>query len=157
MALLLFGGFVANGACFGAEAQAQPPSQEPVRSPSPSAPDTTALYARMGGTATVTAVVDEVIDRAASDPKLKRSFDGVNLAHVKKMLIEQICALSGGGCTYSGDSMRDVHAGHHIGQGEFYGLVEVLRESLRTHGVALRERNELLKILAPMKRDIVER
>lgn len=120
-------------------------------------PTASSLYARMGGTATLTAVVDEVIDQSASDPKLKRSFDGVNLAHVKKMLIEQICSLSGGGCTYTGDTMRDVHAGHKIDQAEFYGLVEVLRDSLRRHGVGLSERNELLKVLAPMKRDIVER
>jgi hemoglobin len=73
------------------------------------------------------------------------------------MLIEQICSLSGGGCAYTGDSMRDVHAGLNIDQSEFYGLVESLREALQHHGVALRERNELLQILAPMKRDVVER
>jgi hypothetical protein len=28
---------------------------------------------------------------------------------------------------------------------------------MRRHGVGLRERNELLRILAPMKRDVVER
>ena len=115
------------------------------------------LYARMGGSETVTAVVAELIDHSVADPKLKRSFEGVDVARVKRLLVEQICSLAGGGCTYSGDSMRDVHAGLKIEQSEFYGLVEVLRESLRTHGVGLRERNELLEILAPMKRDVVER
>ena len=76
---------------------------------------------------------------------MKRSFEGVNLEHVKKMLIEQICSLTGGGCAYTGDSMRDVHAGLQIEQSEFYGLVESLRDALRNHGVGLGERNELLK------------
>ncbi len=115
------------------------------------------LYARMGGSETVTAVVAELIDHSVADPKLKRSFEGVDVARVKRLLVEQICSLAGGGCTYSGDSMRDVHAGLKIEQSEFYGLVEVLREALRSHGVGLRERNELLAILAPMKRDVVER
>ena len=53
--------------------------------------------------------------------------------------------------------MHDVHAGLGIDQAEFYGLVEDLREAMRHHGVALRERNELLEMLAPMKREIVER
>lgn len=52
--------------------------------------------------------------------------------------------------------MQDVHGGLGITEAEFYGLVEVLKNSLRAHGVAIAERNELLRILAPMKRDIVE-
>jgi hemoglobin len=121
------------------------------------APYSSSLYARLGGAAVMTAVIDELIERAAADPKLKRSFDRVDLARVKRLLVEQICSLSGGGCAYSGDSMHDVHAGLGIDQAEFYGLVEDLREAMRHHGVALRERNELLEILAPMKREIVER
>ena len=76
---------------------------------------------------------------------------------MKHLLVEQICELTGGGCRYSGDSMRDVHAGLGITQAEFYGLVQVLKDSMQRHGIAIRERNELLAILAPMKRDIVER
>ena len=115
------------------------------------------LYERLGGHPTVQAIADDVIDDAASDPKLKRSFAKVNLARVKQLLAEQICAVTGGGCQYTGDSMHDVHAGLGITEAEFFGLVEVLRTSMRRHGVGLRERNELLKILAPMKRDVVER
>lgn len=111
----------------------------------------------MGGTATITQVIDEVIDRAAGDPHLKRSFVNVDLARVKRLLVEQICQLTGGGCHYSGDSMRDVHAGLGITQAEFYGLVQMLRDSMTRHGIALRERNELLGILAPMKRDVIEK
>lgn len=115
------------------------------------------LYARMGGSANVTAVVGEVIDDAASDPRMKRSFADVDIVRVKRLLVEQICELAGGGCQYSGDSMHDVHAGLGITQAEFYDLVQVLRDSMTRHGIGLRERNELLKILAPMKRDVVEK
>jgi hemoglobin len=120
-----------------------------------SGPDS--LYARMGGTPNVTAVVNDLIDEAASDSQLKRSFDKVNLGRLKQLLVEQICELTGGGCRYSGDSIRDAHAGLGITQAEFYGLVQVLKDSMQRHGIAIRERNELLAILAPMKRDIVER
>jgi hemoglobin len=111
----------------------------------------------MGGAPTVTAVANEVIDEAAHDPHLKRSFEDVDLRRVKDLLAEQICELAGGGCKYTGDTMHDVHAGLGITQAEFYGLVQVLRDSMRRHGVGLRERNELLRILAPMKRDVVEK
>lgn len=111
----------------------------------------------MGGSTNIIAVVNDVIDDAAHDPRLKRSFEDVDLPRLKKLLAEQICELAGGGCKYTGDSMRDVHAGLGITQAEFYDLVQVLRDSMRHHGIALRERNELLKILAPMKRDVVEK
>jgi hemoglobin len=115
------------------------------------------LYERLGGTPVVTAVSGELIDRTAAEPELKRSFDKVDLVRLKKMLTEQICALSGGPCQYSGDSMKEVHAGLNIRQDEFYGMVEVLREIMLRHNIGLRERNELLALLAPMKRDVVTR
>jgi hemoglobin len=87
---------------------------------------------------------------------MNRSFDKVNLQHVKDKLVEQICSLTGGGCNYSGDTMRDVHAGHKITNAEFAELVEVLREAMRKQNVPLSARNELLEILAPMKRDVVK-
>lgn len=114
------------------------------------------LYERLGGTSTVSAFVSDTIDKVAANPATNKSFDKVNLQHVKDMLIDQICSLTGGGCKYTGDTMRDVHAGHHITNAEFFDLVEVLREAMRTRNVPLAARNELLEILAPMKRDVVK-
>jgi hemoglobin len=119
-------------------------------------PAGTSLYARMGGETVVVAVVSETIDRVIANPQLRRSFKGSNIKRIKRLIAEQICDLAGGGCVYSGDSMRDVHANHQITEAEFYGLVEILRTTMRRHHVALRERNELLALLAPMKRDVVD-
>jgi hemoglobin len=108
------------------------------------------LYERLGGKAVVTAFVGETIDRAAVDPGTRRTFDKVNLQHVKDMLIEQICSLTGGGCLPRGGGMRDVYAGHPVSDAEFLGLVETLREAMRGHDVPIGARNELLEILAPL-------
>ena len=114
------------------------------------------LYDRLGGAAGVTAISGTLIDRVVADPQLGRSFKDTDIGHVKKLLSEQLCELSGGGCQYSGDSMKQTHAGHHISQAEFYGMVEKLRDVLKERGVDARSTNELLRLLAPMKRDIVE-
>lgn len=113
------------------------------------------LFDRMGGAATVAAVANEVIDETAAHPELKRSFDGVNLPRVKAMLVEQLCNVTGGPCTYTGDTMLDVHAGLKITEAEMNGMVEILSRVMIRHRIKLRERNELLTILAPMKRDVV--
>jgi len=128
----------------------------PALVPPPLVAPAGSLYERLGGTPKVTAFVNQTIDEVAANPATNKSFDKVNLQHVKDMLIEQICSLTGGGCQYTGDTMRDVHAGHHISNAEFFELVEVLRASMRAQEVPLAARNELLEILAPMKRDVVK-
>lgn len=114
------------------------------------------LYDRLGGAEGVTAIATQLIDRVVADPALGRSFKDSNIDRVKRLLGEQICDLSGGPCKYSGDSMHEVHAGHHISEAEFYGMVNDLRVILKSRHVDERSANELLRLLAPMKRDVVE-
>jgi hemoglobin len=114
------------------------------------------LYQSLGAKTGVAAISDALIDRVASDPVLGRSFADTNLARIKKLLAEQICDLSGGPCHYSGDPMRQVHAGHHITEAEFYRMVDTLRAILKERHVSMSATNDLLRLLAPMKRDVVE-
>ncbi len=114
------------------------------------------LYTRLGGEDGVRAIAVILVDRVVADPKLGRSFKDSNIARIKDKLSEQLCELSGGPCRYSGDSMRETHGGHHITQSEFYGMVDTLRDVLRDRHVGIAEENELLRLLAPMKREIVE-
>lgn len=121
--------------------------------PSPSNDPT--LYARMGGARVVAAVVDDLIDRSAADPRTARSFKDVKIDRLKEKLREQICSITGGPCAYTGDAMQPVHKGLAIRESEFYTMVQFLRESLEKEGVGEAEKNELLRLLAPMKGDIV--
>jgi hemoglobin len=114
------------------------------------------LYESLGAKAGVAAISDALIDRVASDPVFGRSFADTNLPRIKKLLAEQICDLSGGPCHYSGDPMRPVHAGHHITEAEFYHMVDTLRAILKERHVSVSATNALLRLLAPMKRDVVE-
>ena len=113
------------------------------------------LYSRLGGEPVVTRVVNETIDRAATDPRTSRSFKDVKLANVKAKIVEQICSLTGGGCKYTGDPMDKVHKGLKNTEAEMNLVVQWLRDALDGAGVKTAEKNELLRILAPMKRDIV--
>lgn len=115
------------------------------------------LYDRLGGEARVAQITSEYIDAVASDPTVNQSFEKVNLKRLKKMLAEFTCAITDGGCVYSGDDMTIVHKNLKITEREFNALVEALRNSLDRHGIAQRDKNALLARLAPMKREIVER
>ena len=113
------------------------------------------LWARLGGTPVVTAVVAETIDRAVADPRTKRSFKDTKIARVKEKVVEQVCFLSGGPCKYTGDPMPEVHKGLKIDNAEFDLFVQFLRDALDHAKVGEAEKNELLRLLAPMKREIV--
>lgn len=119
----------------------------------PGGPEAT-LYTRMGGMPVITQVVGETIDAVVADPRTKRSFDGIKLPALKESIAKQICVLAAGPCKYEGEVMRKAHKGLNITDSEFDLMVAVLRESLNRH-VGEREKNELLRLLAPMKRDVV--
>ena len=114
------------------------------------------LYARLGGEDGVREIASTLIDRVAADPLHGQSFKDSNLRRIKGLLAEQLCELSGGPCHYSGDPMREVHAGHHVTEGDFYAMVTTLRAILKERRVEQGAVNELLKLLAPMKRDVVD-
>lgn len=116
---------------------------------------TPTLHERLGGARQVEALVDRLIDRSASDPRTRRSFDGIKLKALKESLAQQICSVSGGGCRYEGETMARSHAELKIGAGEFDAMVSILREELDRGGADPAAKNELLRLLAPMKRDIV--
>jgi hemoglobin len=114
------------------------------------------LYTRLGGSDGVKVIADTLVDRVVADPLTGPSFQGANLNRIKRLLAEQICELAGGPCRYSGDSMKQVHEGHHITQAQFYRVVATLRDVLRDRHVDQPSTNELLRLLAPTKRDVVE-
>ncbi|MGS0753697.1 group I truncated hemoglobin [Roseateles sp. GG27B] len=113
------------------------------------------LFERLGGNAGVSKVVGLSLNRAAQDPRTQRSFDGIKIEAVQKSLTQQICSLAGGGCVYEGETMARSHQDLKITASEFDTLVEMLRQELDRAGIAAGAKNELLRLLAPMKRDIV--
>ena len=115
------------------------------------------LYERLGGEKGVADFVGTTIDLTAADPLTKRSFDKIDLKKLKLKIAEQICALTEGPCKYTGDSMKMVHQGMEINESEFFAMVEILRGTLNRADVPESAKNELLRILAPMKRDIVSK
>jgi hemoglobin len=114
------------------------------------------LYQGLGGTSGIEAIAGSLIDRVAADPVTGPAFEDTRRDRIKRLLAEQICELSGGPCRYSGDSMKRSHAGLKISEAMFYRMVEILRDVLHERHVDQRSINALLRLLAPMKRDIVE-
>ena len=115
------------------------------------------LYERLGGKPAITAVVDDFVGNVAADNRINGFFAKTDIPRLKRLLVEQICAGSGGPCTYTGRDMRTAHMGMGVADAHFGALVEDLVKSLDKFKVPEREKNELLGVLGPMKTDIVMR
>lgn len=120
----------------------------------PAAPDT--LYLRLGGEPGVKAVVkDFVEENVAKDARINAYFTGTDLPRLEKLLVEQICNVTGGGCTYRGKDMKTAHARMNVKDADFAALVEDLARSLDKFKVRDADKRELLKAFGAMKGDIV--
>ncbi|MBI1394746.1 MAG: group 1 truncated hemoglobin [Betaproteobacteria bacterium] len=115
------------------------------------------LYERLGGAASIQAIADELIESSRADPVSGHLFRKINRKRFRAKLAEQLCTLTNGPCHFDGDDMKTTHAGLGITEADFYRLVERLVVILDEHGIGTREKNELLAVLAPFKRDVVTR
>ena len=119
------------------------------------APPQKSLYDRLGGTPAITAVVDDFVGNVAADSRINGFFARTDIPRLKKLLVEQICAASGGPCTYTGRSMPVAHKGMNITDAQFNALVEDLQKTLNKFKVPEKEQGELLGALGPLKPQIV--
>lgn len=114
------------------------------------------LYQRLGGQAGIDALALDLLERSAADPRIRGDFAEADIVNLHERLVEQLCALSGGPCTYRGRDMRAAHMGLGITEADFNALVENLLDAMRARGLPVATQNELLALLAPMQREIVQ-
>ncbi|CAN5533088.1 hypothetical protein BH11MYX1_BH11MYX1_13830 [soil metagenome] len=120
------------------------------------APKGDTLYARLGGEAGVKGVVKDFVENnVAKDARINAFFNNADIPGFEKKLYEQLCAASGGGCTYTGKDMKTAHAGMKVKQADFDALVEDFVKALDNAKVADADKQILLGVLGPMKADIV--
>ncbi|HKS07837.1 MAG TPA: group 1 truncated hemoglobin [Gemmatimonadaceae bacterium] len=116
------------------------------------------LYKRLGGYDALAAVTDEFLGRVKADTALAPFFLGIEkpaLDRLRQMVVDQLCAATGGPCVYVGKTMKESHATLDITNAIFDRFVGHIRATLVRFAVPSREQNELLGALAGMRAEIV--
>lgn len=94
-----------------------------------------ALFDRIGPAA-LRAVISDFYSRVFPDVMIGFMFQGKDRQHLIDREYELTAALLGApGVTYTGRPMRVAHAQHTIFGGQFERRLQLLRETLRDHGV----------------------
>ena len=136
-----------------AGAQAPPASATPLPSPA-------SLYQRLGGYDSLAVLTDDFVGRLTRDPALARIFSRVSdesRGRIRQLMLDQLCAASGGPCSYPGRDMNTVHQGLGIREADWGLTIGHLIASLDKYKVGPKEKDEVLQWVARLKRDIVEK
>ena len=114
----------------------------------------TETFQAFGGKAGLTKIMDDFMVGLVADPRTKPFFDNNKQAHIKAMLVEQMCELMNGGCKYPGRDMTSSHANMKVNREAFNALVEQFQFAMDKNNVPFSAQNKLLAKLAPMYRVI---
>ncbi|MBV6457522.1 MAG: hypothetical protein HONBIEJF_00635 [Fimbriimonadaceae bacterium] len=125
--------------------------------------DSKSLYARLGGIAPITLVINDFVNLLGADPVIGsnpntvRALTSGNVSHggLKYLLTEQVAQATGGPFKYTGRSMKDSHKGLKISDKEWEVAGGLLKQVLDKYNVPLKEQNELFAVIASTRDDIV--
>jgi hemoglobin len=119
------------------------------------------LYERLGGIYSIACVVDDLIDRVMTDPRLNAN-PAVNEAHhkvpppgFKYLVTEMVGWASGGPQKYTGRSMLESHEHLNITPKEWEAFMDDFQQSLDKFKVPAAEQAELKAIVNSTYGDIV--
>lgn len=117
------------------------------------------LYQRLGGYDALAAVTDDFLGRLAADKSLSRFLAGHSkdsISRIRQLIVDQLCAATGGPCVYIGRDMKTAHQGMGISVGDWDAAVKHLVDTLDKFKVPEKEKSEVLGAISSMKNDIVE-
>jgi hemoglobin len=117
------------------------------------------LYKRLGGYDALAAVTDDFIGRMASDARLAKFFAGHSkdsLGRIRQLVVDQLCAATGGPCVYIGRDMKATHEGLGITEADWQAAAAHLVATLDKLKVPAKEKGEVLALVTTLHDDIVD-
>ncbi len=119
------------------------------------------LYERLGGKSAIEVVVNDFwtevfADNRITNEKVRARWAAIHIPTLKMHVTNLMCMATGGPFEYTGRETKTTHTGLGITNADFEAVVDDLVKTLDKYKVPEREKNELLSLLAPMRKDIVE-
>ena len=121
---------------------------------------TPSLYERLGGYDAITAAVDDLLARLVNDPQLGVYWRGHSKDSMKRdrqLIVDFLCASTGGPAIYRGRDMKTSHEGLQISESDWKIFVNHTVATLDKFKVPETEKGEFLAAAVSLKGDIVER
>ncbi len=117
------------------------------------------LYERLGGYDAIAAVTDALMVRIKGDDKLCRFYDhrgADGIAREQQLLVDFLCASTGGPMVYTGRDMKSLHVGMRLDEEDWKRAMVHLTATLEAFEVPEQEKSEVLSFHEALKPEIVE-
>ena len=117
------------------------------------------LYRRIGGYDVIAAAIDGLLMRLRGDPQFTRFAMGRSedsQRRTRQFLVDQLCALAGGPCFYTGRDMKTSHKGLGITESDWQALIKYMQDSMAELNIPQREQDEVIALWTDYKNEIVE-
>lgn len=114
-----------------------------------------ALYRELGGAEGIAKVVDRFLANIQNDLRINLFFETTDMKDLRRLVIEQFCAATGGPCEYTGRTMEESHSGLNLTDADFAAFVEDLIAAMNSLEVRQASQDKLLALLGPMKPQVV--
>ncbi len=116
----------------------------------------------MGGTAGITAIVDDVIEAHMNNPAIKARFlpyqeQPERLAKIRQHTIDFFSMGSGGPVEYKGRDMPTTHQGMNISAAEYMHVMDDIMGVLDKHHIDDESKKDVLAILWSLKETIMSK
>jgi hemoglobin len=118
------------------------------------------LYKRVGGYDALAAVTDDFLARLLADAQFSKFFAGhstESIKRIRQLVVDELCAATGGPCVYIGRDMKTSHAGLGITEKDWDASVKHLVATLDKFKVPAKEKDDVLAAVSTLKKDIVEK
>ena len=115
----------------------------------------TTLYEQLGGMEKLELIANNFVNEIAFNEEIYSYFEETNIERFTEKLVEQLCVMSNGPCTYTGDSMAQVHGGMQITENHFNLTVDLFIAAMDKAEVHHRLQNQLLKEMAKTRDEML--
>src|SRR5688572_8984361 len=118
------------------------------------------LYQRLGGYDAIAGFVDTAFPRVATHPQLAHLFRGhaqTSQMRQRQLIVDALCAASGGPCLYTGRDMKAVHVGLGITEAQWETFMGIISAAATERKFGTAEKAEFHTLLSTrFKPSVVE-
>ena len=100
-------------------------------------------------------MIDNFLGNVGDDDRVNVRFVNTDMDVFRGHMIDQVCEVTGGPCTYKGKTMLEAHQGMDITDEEFGIIAGHFSAAMDSAGVGKTEHDTIMGVLAGMHDDIV--
>lgn len=113
------------------------------------------LYDKLGGQEKIDEIIEHFITEIEFNQIMFDYFKESDIDRFREKLTEHLCFLTGGPCSYTGDSMVDVHTGMNISESDFNLGVDLFINAMNKAEIPHPIQNKIIKTMVPLRKEII--